>query len=154
MNIVPHANVVDGKICGIFKKPRWCRDRFKVLVACAVVFSVTIAIALVIDLSLRSHTKYIEVVTDDGQCTRLVKDLFKSTKANAIDGAIAGMLCLAVTRPDHVSLARYVTICHVCQKTELAIPPLGFKGTLSLVTDWRWNHMQLFLTRSISIKRC
>lgn len=105
LNAVPYTNVVEGQICGIFKKPRWCQDGFKVLVASVVVFATTVAIALCIDIALRNNLKLIEVVTDNDQCTRLVKGLFKKTEANAVDAAIAGMFCLAVTRPDHASLA-------------------------------------------------
>ena len=79
----------------------------KVLVAGAIVFSLSVGIALMVDLSLRNHTKLLEIVTDDEQCTAMVRRLLETTDSNGIDGAVAGMLCLSITRPDQTSLMGY-----------------------------------------------
>ena len=73
----------------------------------AIVFSLSVGIALVVDISLRNHTKLLEIVTDDEQCTQLVRHLLETTDSNAVDGAVAGMLCLSITRPDQTSLMGY-----------------------------------------------
>ncbi|XP_066929678.1 glutathione hydrolase 7-like [Clytia hemisphaerica] len=105
LNSIPHAKVVPGLLCGIFKKPRWCQDGFKVLIVIAVVFSTIIGLTLIIDISLRKTHKPLQVVTDHPECTSLVRELMDTTDSNAVDGAVAGMFCLAITRPDLTSLA-------------------------------------------------
>jgi len=37
-------------------------------------FSTAVCIALIIDISLRNHKKFVEIVTDDPQCTELVSN--------------------------------------------------------------------------------
>ena len=87
MNEIPATRVVRGRLCGIFPKPRWCNDSFKVLVAGAILFTSAVCIALVVDISLRNHKKFVEVVTDDPQCTELVSSFVFFLEDNFLEFA-------------------------------------------------------------------
>lgn len=110
------------------------------LVAGAIVFSLAIAIALVTDILLRSsHKKFVEVITDNAKCTEIVNNLLKNTKANAVDAAICGMICLAVVMPDQTSFARY--IIYSIKNNYMQFKVLKMFSVCSSSLDWTEHHI-------------